>query len=82
MIDKYDVEEFAQDNGYKGAKETKLVFNGYKVYEPTFSKNSTAYVGYPLVILVKGDDMRLSTEDESLEILDILYPPEEDEEEW
>lgn len=81
MIDRYDVEEFAIDNGYDGAKETDVIYNGYKVWEPTFKGSGTCFTGYPLVILVKGDDIRLSTEDESLEILSIMYP-NEDEEEW
>ena len=43
-------------------------WNGYEVYELEFDKKSC--VGLPLVILVKGEEVRLSTPDESLEYLD------------
>lgn len=71
------VTEFAKENGYKGA-EKKISWNGYEVYEPIYG-NRSACTGYPLVILVKGDEIRLSTDDEALEILDILYPGDNEE---
>ena len=51
----------------KGAKES-IVWNGFKVYEPIYEKN--AFIGYPLVILVKDNNARISTPDESLDYLD------------
>ena len=68
--------KFAKENGYKGA-EKKISWNGYEVYEPIYGKRA-AHTGYPLVILLKGDEIRLSTEAESLEILDVLYPDSSD----
>ena len=43
-------------------------WNGYEVYELDF--DNKAYVGLPLVILVKGEEVRLSTTGESLDYLD------------
>jgi hypothetical protein len=43
-------------------------WNGYEVFELDFEKNSR--VGLPWVILVKGEEVRLSTPSESFEYLD------------
>ncbi len=43
-------------------------WNGYEVYDLVFTKRMI--VGHPYVILVKGDEVRLSTAKESLEYLD------------
>ena len=43
-------------------------FKGYEVYIPVYSGEVT--VGFPLVVMKKGDEVRLSTEEESLEYLD------------
>lgn len=71
--------EFAKKNGYDGA-EPCGEWRGYEVYEPTFedSGKELAIVGLPLVILVKGEEIRMSTPDESLERLDDIE--DEDEE--
>ena len=45
-----------------------LNWNGYQVFEPKYFKMT--YIGYPLVVLVKGDEVRISTAEESLEYLD------------
>lgn len=49
-------------------------WNGYAVYKPI--KNSGFYVGYPFVVLVKDDEARWSTIDETL---DWLSAQKEDE---
>lgn len=71
--------EFAKKNGYDGA-EPRGEWKGYEVYEPTFkdSGEELAIVGLPLVILVKGEEIRMSTPDEALERLDDI---EDDDEE-
>lgn len=79
MIKETEIKKFAQDNGYEGAEKTDVQFDGYVVYNPTFSSKGVNFVGYPLVILVKDNDIRLSTEDESLEILKMLYPNDEED---
>ncbi len=42
-------------------------WNGYKVYIPVYDEVVT--VGLPYVILVKGDEVRLSTDKEAMEFL-------------
>lgn len=65
-----DVDKFAQEHGYKGAK-----YNGkwkeYKVYEPYMDENKVSYIGLPLVILVNDQgEIRMSTSDEAMAIID------------
>jgi hypothetical protein len=79
MIDA--VKRFARSCGYDSAKPSKTKWNEYDVYEPIYSKSGVAFTGYPYVILVKGKEIRMSTEEESLKILSIMYPNEETEEE-
>lgn len=69
---------FAKSKGYDGA-EYAGKWKGYEVYEPTIkgaTERDPAIVGIPLIILVKGDRIRLSTVDEAFEYMDSL----EDEE--
>lgn len=63
------VKKFAKKQGYDSVKKGKP-WNGFEVYEPLFSGKDTAFVGLPLVILVKGEKIRMSTADEALRILD------------
>ena len=56
--------EFAKKQGYDSAKQLDD-WNGYEVYEPLFDGEEVAFVGLPLLILVKGDKIRMSTEDEA-----------------
>ena len=51
------------------AKKTRKKYKGYDVLEPDMSKVGKC-IGYPYVILVKGEHARLSTVEESLKILD------------
>lgn len=48
--------------------EKSIPWKGYEVYEPVY--NETMYIGLPLVILAKGDEVRISTDEESREYLD------------
>ncbi len=62
-----DIIQFAKKNGYDGA-EPLGQWRGYDCYEPTFKDTSIenpALVGPPLMIMVKGDEIRMSTEEEA-----------------
>lgn len=59
---------------YKKAKPWK----GYEVYKPVYTE--FAFRGHPYVVLVKGDRVRLSTPEESIEYLGFSTPPGEDDE--
>ena len=56
-------DETPADSYHKGQD-----WNGYEVYELEFDKK--CFVGLPLVILVKGEEVRLSTPEESFAYLD------------
>lgn len=66
-----DAIDFAEGEGYDGAKKMPYKYKGMEVYEPYFNGKGIPCIGFPLVILAKGDDARMSTQDESLEVLDI-----------
>ena len=53
-------------------------WQGYKVYEPVY-KNAPK-IGYPLVVLVKDDEVMVSTEDEAFDYLEYTLRNEPDEE--
>ena len=61
-----------------GASRYKKVkpWNGYDVYEPIYTE--MAYRGLSYVVLVKDDEVRLSTTDETIEYLGSLSDDEED----
>ena len=64
------IDEFAQNNGYKGAKYIGN-WKEYKVYEPYIDNKKVSYTGLPLVILVNNKgEIRMSTPDEAMAILD------------
>ena len=56
--------DFAQQQGYDSAEYIGK-WRGYDVYEPLFAGEEVACVGSPLIILVKGSKIRMSTEDEA-----------------
>ena len=47
--------------------EKGVDYKGYEVYIPSYSGD--ACIGLPLVVLVKGDEARISSADEALEYL-------------
>lgn len=61
--------EFAKDQGYDSASFLQK-WKGYEVYEPIFEGEGVQKVGLPLVILVKKNSIRLSTQDEAFALLD------------
>lgn len=75
-MDKAVIVQFAKSKGYYD-----VIYNGkwrsYDVYEPVFQGNEVHYVGPPLTILVKGDEIRMSTVKEAFEILDEMETEEE-----
>ena len=65
--------ELAADSYKKGED-----WQGYQVYEPIY-KNAPK-IGYPLVVLVKDDEVMVSTEDEAFDYLEYTLRNESDEE--
>lgn len=61
--------KFAEEQGYSGAVYLNE-WRGYSCYEPTFSEDEVAFVGLPLIILVKGDEIRMSTPEEAMQHID------------
>lgn len=63
---------FANGQGYDGASPLGK-WREYDVYEPTFegtNEEAPAFVGPPLIILVKGNEIRMSTEEEAFQQMD------------
>ena len=50
-------------DGYRKGKSWK----GYEIYIPDYKK--PVYIGFPYVVMVKEEEVRLSTEEESLDYL-------------
>jgi len=65
-----DVEKWAEENTDLSFDriERGYNWNGYEVWEEIYEK--PAIVGYPTVILVKGNEIRESDPQESLDYLD------------
>lgn len=61
-----DVKGLAADLNANGVKKGKN-WRGYTVYIPQYKKK--CYVGLPYVILVKGDEARISTDSEAMAYL-------------
>ena len=76
-MDIKQVISFAQRNGYETVEKLNN-WNGYECYEPIMDSKKETELGPPLLILVKGDKIRMSTPDEAFQQLDGCYP-EEDE---
>lgn len=62
-----EILRFAQKIGYDGF-QFHCKWNGWDCYEPIMNANEVSYVGYLLVVMVKGDEIRVSTDEESLKI--------------
>lgn len=59
---------FAKKQGYDNALYIGK-WKEYEAYEPVFDGDDVSFVGVPLLILVKDDDIRMSTEEEAFEQL-------------
>lgn len=56
------------------------MWNGYEVWEPGFDDDEPRFTGFPQFILVKGDSVRWSKDDEeSRAIMPALYPEDEED---
>ena len=63
------VRDFAKQNGYMTAI-FETIWKNYNVYEPIYSwDEEPSYTGYPLMIQEKEDELRLTTPEEALELL-------------
>lgn len=63
-----EVKAFAKKQGYDDVLYLEK-WKGFDVYEPVFDGDEPSFVGVPLVILVKGDTVRMSTVEEAFEQL-------------
>lgn len=76
-MDIKQVISFAQKNGYETVEKLNN-WNGYECYEPIMDSKKETELGPPLLILVKGDKIRMSTPDEAFQQLDECYPGEDE----
>lgn len=61
-----EIIKFAQSIGYLGVKKIGQ-WREFDAYEPIFTEDGVAYVGQPLMILVKGNEIRMSTVEEAFQ---------------
>lgn len=64
------IKEFAKQQGYDDALSIGK-WKDFDVYEPIFSGEDTSIIGVPFMILVKDDNIRMSTIEEAFEQIDI-----------
>ena len=74
-MNKY-IKELLEDLGTKSCK-TGIPWKGYNVYIPQYKGNPC--IGLPYVILEKGEEVRISTPEESEEYLDFEFKNSEKE---
>lgn len=65
------IKEFASEYGYDNV-EYLGKWEEYEVYDPFFDDNEFHAIGLPLRILVKGDVIRMTGEEEAFTLLDIF----------
>jgi len=63
------VKDFAKQQGYDDVLSIGK-WKGFDAYEPVFNGEEPSFIGVPLLILVKGDSIRMSTVEEAFEQLD------------
>ena len=76
-MDLEKVKKFVRKFGYDDA-EYHGEWKEYEVYEPILDDDEPANVGKPEFVLVRGDTIRMATEDEVFEYIDSL--PDDDDE--
>ena len=69
---------FAESNEFDGVEYLDK-WRGYDVYAPTFNGEETRIVGGPFHILVKGNEIRMSTTEESFQHIDEMEVDEDEE---
>lgn len=60
------IKELLNELNADGVK-TGVDFKGYKIYEPVYDK--PVYIGYPYIIMENDREVRLSTEQESVDYI-------------
>lgn len=60
--------DYAKKQGYETA-EFLRDWRGYKVFSAIYNSKENCCVGLPYIILVKGEEIRLSTPDECFDFL-------------
>ena len=71
-MSKNEIIAFAKEQGYDGVSPLGK-WREYECYEPTFdgaAEEEPAIVGPPLIILVNGDAIRMSTVEEAFQQMD------------
>lgn len=76
-MDDKKVLEFAKKKGYSSVEHLGKWLE-YDVYDLIMDDEEVSYIGLPLVALVKDNDIRISTPDESLEIVSYFYPDDDE----
>lgn len=76
-MDLKQVISFAQKNGYETVEKLNN-WGDYECYEPIMDSKKETAVGPPLLLLVKGDKIRMSTPDEAFQQLDECNPGEDE----
>ena len=64
-----EILEFAKRKGYANIKYLSK-WRGYDAYDPIYDEDFVAYIGPPLLILVKDGEIRMSDEQEAFDYLD------------
>ncbi|KAF5046753.1 hypothetical protein DSECCO2_467550 [anaerobic digester metagenome] len=65
-MNQMEIRKYALSQGYIGALPLGK-WRGYDAYEPIVNEEGTAFIGPPLMILVKGDEIRMSTVEEAFQ---------------
>ena len=68
-MDKSKIEAFAKSQGYDKIEKIGW-WNGFDVYAPVYDEPTS--VGLPHAVLVKGDSIRMTTDNEAFEVLNAL----------
>lgn len=66
--------KFAILNGFDGVKKTNITYKGYEVWKPYFKGKEPMHSGLPISVLVKGNEIRFTNEEETFEVFDLLHP--------
>ena len=68
---KKEIDRFAKEQGYAGGCVYLREWNGYSIYEPLFDDSGEpCVIGPPLVVMVSGETIRMSTEEEAFQTLE------------
>lgn len=67
-------DKYAKEQGFLGAEQIDIQFEGYDVFKPIFEQQNglPPVIGIPIFYLVKGNFIREADLEESFQILDEL----------